>query len=162
MVLKRFSSRSTGFTLIEVVAVLIMIGILSAVAVSHFSHDAQDVMRAMEEYKAVLRYVQSRALTTETVWGIENTQSKYRIYQVKNDEKKYTSMPGTEADDVNWIFLPDGLVFEEEHFYVSFDSWGVPYIDDMASTKQVNDRIISITGSSTVHATLVRFTGTVL
>jgi len=61
---------SNGFTMIEIISVLIIIGILSAVAVSKMtSNDIYDVVMETETLKTHLRYSQIRAMSYNGTWG---------------------------------------------------------------------------------------------
>lgn len=60
-----------GFTMIEIVAVLLIVGIVSAVVVSRVTTVNQaDLISQLEVVKGHLRYAQSRAMNSDTVWGI--------------------------------------------------------------------------------------------
>ncbi|WP_051434362.1 prepilin-type N-terminal cleavage/methylation domain-containing protein [Desulfonatronum lacustre] len=69
---------SLGFTLMEVIVVIILLGILAVVAVVRFSGtDAEDVAAA-NTLKTHLRYAQIRAMADVVYWGIEiETSNKY-------------------------------------------------------------------------------------
>jgi MSHA pilin protein MshC len=160
MLTKMTRRNSKGFTLIEIVAVLIVLGILAAVVLSRFSGNEHEAITAMEEYKSVIRYVQSRALSTEAIWGVENQGNRYRVYRVQNGTQVYFSTPGMDADASHWVSLPSGFIITSGT--ISFDSWGVPYVDAMAQTEQITDRMITMSGTYQSTTTIVRFTGTVL
>ncbi len=65
------SLNNQGFTLIEVIAVLVIIGILSVVALSKMNDKNTDFYAIESSLKAHLRYAQSKAMYSEsTVWGL--------------------------------------------------------------------------------------------
>ena len=71
-----------GFTMIEVVAVLLIIGIISAVAVPRIIGTSDsDLSSQVEVVKTHLRYAQIRAMNTDTVWGINFTSTTYYLFQ---------------------------------------------------------------------------------
>ena len=146
-----------AFSLIEIVAVLVILGVLSAIAIARYSGDPNEVSRAMEEYKAAVRYAQSRSLSSGAVWGVENSGGRYRVYSVQSGAKVYVTPLGMEGDANHWVSLPSG--FSLGTGVISFDPWGVPYMDDWATTVQSTDRTITISGSSTLSVIIVRFTG---
>lgn len=67
-----------GFTLIEIIAVLILVGIIASVAVSHiyFSADADADLTALKSY---LRYTQGKAMADVTPWRIKIESSSCKI-----------------------------------------------------------------------------------
>jgi fucose permease len=65
-----------------------------------------------------------------------------------------------DADASHWVSLPSGFIITSGT--ISFDSWGVPYVDAMAQTEQITDRMITMSGTYQSTTTIVRFTGTVL
>ncbi|MGV8079188.1 MAG: Tfp pilus assembly protein FimT/FimU [Syntrophales bacterium] len=71
-----------GFTLIEVIAVLIILGmILAFVIVKMNTTSDADLASQIHVIKNHLRYAQSRAMSTGTVWGVNiNTRTTYYLY----------------------------------------------------------------------------------
>ena len=67
---KKIIMRNRGFTLIEVMSALIIIGIVSAIAVSRFGISDTELIIRSEVVKSHLRYAQLRAMNSESVWGI--------------------------------------------------------------------------------------------
>ena len=72
-----------GFTMIEMIAVLVIIGIIAAVAVSRMSNtSAYDLASQLEVVKGHLRLAQSRAMASGSLWGINFTSSTtYYLFQ---------------------------------------------------------------------------------
>lgn len=115
-----------GFTLVEIIATLIIIGIIAAVIVSSVSGVA-DTDRVSQEnvIKNHIRYAQSMAMKQGTVWGIKCDGTDYWLFR--------TNAPDTPA---NQIVLPN-----EENvkvtlankkiamtvFTLFFDAIGSPY-----------------------------------
>ena len=72
----RQSADQSGFTMIEIIAVLLIIGILSAVAITRFyGTSAADLASQLEVVKSHLRYAQTRAMNTNSCWGINFASS---------------------------------------------------------------------------------------
>lgn len=84
--------KSPGFTLMEVIVVIILLGILAVAAVVRFGGtDAEDVAAA-ETLKAHLRYAQIRAMGDVVYWGIEiETSNKYVLIR---DSDNVPNLPG--------------------------------------------------------------------
>ena len=118
---------SRGFTLIEVVAVLVIISILAVVAVSRVGNTITTAENSadLETLKSHLRYAQIRALNTDGVWGIDFTGNTYHIYK-KGDVTAY-SFPGESGTNVE---KPSSITYSA---YISFDEWGRPFTDQGAS-----------------------------
>jgi len=91
------SSNSNGFTMIEIISVLVIIGILSAVAVSKMtSNDAYDVVMETETLKTHLRYSQIRAMANNQSWGIKiNGGNSYTLQ--KNGSTASVNLPNEDS-----------------------------------------------------------------
>jgi prepilin-type N-terminal cleavage/methylation domain-containing protein len=113
-------SAAHGFTLIETIVVLILIGVLSAVAVARVTDTDADVRAAENTLKVHLRHAQARAMNSETPWGVQATGGSYSLFQIDDDGTAVTvNFPGEEVS----ISFPGGI----SNFTVSFDGWGRPY-----------------------------------
>jgi MSHA pilin protein MshC len=113
-----------AFTILEVIAVLIVLGIVSTVAVSHFSGTRDIENRiGMEQIISHLRYVKTHALASGGVWGINFQGTNYVLYRNGNATDTLTA-PGAESNPVP---MPQGLIYNG---YISFDGWGRAYSDE--------------------------------
>lgn len=106
-----------GFTLIEVIAILLLMGILSAIAVtrsSNFGADT-DVRAATEVVKNHLRYAQTKAMNSNVSWGLNFSGSTYTLRDANNVS---ASLPGD---------LPQGMAFASTVNPLMFENrWGSP------------------------------------
>jgi MSHA pilin protein MshC len=117
-----------GFTIIEIIAVLLLIGILSAVVFSRLTSSREvDLKVKAEQVKGHIRYAQMRAMNTsasdETCnapVGMAATGGKYYMFINCNINSK-VALPGAESSD--GVDLPAGSTFPT----FSFDTWGRPY-----------------------------------
>jgi len=72
---------SAGFTLIEVIAVLIILAILGAVAISRVRSDESNLRSEINNLKAALRYAQQMAIASDSTvtFGITVTTGGYTL-----------------------------------------------------------------------------------
>jgi len=122
--MNRFPSKRTddrAYTLIEIIAVLLVIGILAAVAVSRFLSARQDLVAQADIAKAHLRFAQLKALNDDTAsWGIAFAGDSYTLQY--NGAAAGISLPG---ENSNTRALSSGITITTP-LTVSFDSWGSP------------------------------------
>jgi MSHA pilin protein MshC len=59
---RRATARSRGFTLLELVTVILILGILAAVAAANFDQKSIDQTWFLEQVKSALRYAQKTAI----------------------------------------------------------------------------------------------------
>lgn len=120
--------KNSGFTLLEVILVLIIVAIISAIVIGRVASTNTDLISQTEIIKAHLRYAQSRAMNTNVVWGIRSNNSIYWLFRDGNENNKVI-LPGEGTDTID--LTAKGISME--NFRLSFDSWGVPYKDAAAS-----------------------------
>jgi len=147
--LNMLCKNNRGFTLIELISVLLIIGIVAAVVVSRAGTGNNEVIARIEVVKSHLRYAQSRAMNSELIWGIQFSSSSYWLFKDSNINNKVT-FPAEDSDTVN---MSSGMSVGTE--IVSFDSWGKPYTDAAGQTSQPNDRTITFLPSLTNHAIII-------
>ncbi|MCX5863656.1 MAG: type II secretion system protein [Deltaproteobacteria bacterium] len=81
------TSRQHGFTLIELVMIIVILGILSAVAYERWPVGMEEAA-AVKEFKRAVRYAQHKAMTRQfttaaAAWGITVSANRYTV-QRKN------------------------------------------------------------------------------
>jgi prepilin-type N-terminal cleavage/methylation domain-containing protein len=146
-----------GFTTIEVIAVLIIMGVIAAVFVSRWSGTSTySVQSVAEELKNHLRYAQTRAMNSNVIWGvyfISNTQ--YTIYTNGNTGSgNWMAPPGADANTVNLSNRGVTLGVAAGDV-VSFNDWGSPCTDAAGGTLQsVAIRSINVTGGGATAASI--------
>ena len=95
--LPKTAANNRGFTLIEVIAVLVLIGIITVVVISNMTSTAETSSVVQGSIiKNQIRYAQSMAMKRGEIWGIKCDSTDYWLFR--------TSDPDTPA---NQIVLPD-------------------------------------------------------
>lgn len=137
--------KGKGFTLLEVIVVLVMIGIITAVAVSRMlSTDEVNISAQTETIKTHLRYAQAKAMNTNSVWGINFiSSSAYSLYRNGNTTD-VVALPGESSSTVSL----SAISIAGTPFIVSFDSWGQPFADQGATGSSTAKNITVSYGSS--------------
>jgi prepilin-type N-terminal cleavage/methylation domain-containing protein len=123
----------SGFTLIEVIAILIILGILAAVAYSRSTDMEASLYSETEVIKTHLRYAQTQAMnktdaTTSTLfWGIECDGTDYWLFKVVSGVNQISVLPDNAADNTTKKVALATKKVALSPFIISFDGRGVPY-----------------------------------
>lgn len=134
-----FKKNDCGFTIIEVIVAIIIIGIVTAVVVSRIGETDADLIAQTEVIKSHLRYAQSMAMNSSMIWGIECDGNSYSLFKYDRSTSPPTktspiNLPGEDPGAVN---LSDKGISSIETFTISFDYWGIPYTDESASNELI-------------------------
>jgi MSHA pilin protein MshC len=153
---KKTTAAMRGFTMIEVVVVLLVIGVLSAFAMSKYSSTATYSLKSQTEViKNHLRYAQTRAMNSNDYWGINFAGSSYTFFSSTNPSTP-VMLPG---EDSSVATIPYGITTTTG--IVVFDTWGKPYTDAAGASIQTGNRniIVSLTGEPSETITITENTG---
>lgn len=85
--------RSQGFTLIEIVAVLVLIAILAIAAFNNMGTTGVQSMTEADALRAALRYAQARAMADIYTWGISLSSNGYQLVE-DNPSVSGATLPG--------------------------------------------------------------------
>ncbi|MBW2630447.1 MAG: type II secretion system protein [Deltaproteobacteria bacterium] len=151
-------TNKSGFTLIEVIAVLVLIGIVSAfVAVRATDHHSELVART-EILKSHLRYAQMKSMSSNDVWGIHSFQNKYWLFTGGNINTK-KQLPGEDDLDVDLA----GYGLSVSDFTYSFENWGSPCTDAGATVRLTAAAPINVSEGLELRAiNITPYTGFIL
>ena len=146
-----FRDAQSGFTMLEVVLVLILIAVLTALVVSRNSNSAaQAKLRGQADLlKSQLRYAQARSLNATQVWGMKAQSNNLWLFN-GGDDTNQLILPGEGATPV--VYNPvtgdlKGITLTD--FTVSFDDLGQPYnSDDGSANKLSNSLEITVSSAS--------------
>ena len=140
-------SNNRGFTLIEIIAVLIILGIISVVILSRGSATDEARLQAeVDTLKGHLRYSQSLAMNDipPTKWGIQISGQSYTLVRnLTGNGATFDSphnLPGDSSATHSFAAPITATAIN-----ILFDDWGSPY---NAATKLVTDATVTIASES--------------
>lgn len=148
-----------GLTLLEVIAVIALIGILSFVLIAQGRTSNTDLPARTRVLKAHLRYAQSRAMNTDTIWGIQidTDNATYRLFNSTDAGDR--PLPGEDTGPIDLSTY--GLSITSGDLIVTFDTWGRPCSDTAGGAPFDADQTITLAdaGGKTGSITITRNTG---
>lgn len=142
----RQSVGKDGFTMIEVIAVLVILGILSAVvAVKMSGTSAVDLASQVEAVKGHLRYAQTRAMNSNmVVWGINfNSTTSYYLFQGVGSTTA-VQLPGEASATISLTAKKSELTITPVR--VTFNEFGSPC--DASGTPLTADAAVTTSGGT--------------
>ena len=150
-----------GFTLIEAIAVLIVLGILSAVVISRITSTADVNLKAQTEVlKSHIRYAQLRAMNMKSAtagcsasFGISISGNSYFLFKDCAVANKVI-LPGASSTTVS---LPNVTLTPSS--YITFDDWGRPCSNLLGTTLAAGSITLSSAGAPNETITITNNTG---
>jgi MSHA pilin protein MshC len=118
-----------GFTMIEVVCVLVLIAILGVVALSRYQGNVyMNIVAKQEILKSHIRYAQSRSMNSNLIWGIQfNAGNTYSLFAYDSDASGLIN-PAPKLPDNNITSLPmPPETTASAAGVIAFDFFGRPY-----------------------------------
>jgi Tfp pilus assembly protein FimT len=165
------SSFLTGFTVIELVMIMVIVGILAAVIVVRWDFDYIKLYSATRKVAGDIRYTQKLAITNQTRAGIEFNTNGYSVYNDTTVLPPYppATSPGDSCstDPLN-NFVVDftqsrcsnysGVTLSFTTSVIAFNSLGTPV--DAAGTPFGTNQTITLSYSGLTPKTITIETGT--
>ena len=131
---------AAGFTLVEVVAVLLVIGVMTLLVFRSSVSSNAGLVAETEQLRSHLRFAQSLALANNMdSWAIALSASGYSLR--KNGASATTDLPGVGA--VSHVFR-SGVSVIDGSGVITFDEWGSP-----------GDASLTITLSDGTHSSTI-------
>ncbi len=141
-----------GFTVIELIAVLVMISVISAIILGRMGNIKADLNARTDTIKAHLRYAQSRAMDSDLIWGIRYTGTGYFLFSFHGSSESAIRIP----DEENVIVDLSGDEISLGSFQaISFDSWGSPYANATGTGTSAGQTIVVSAGSNPLNSIAV-------
>jgi MSHA pilin protein MshC len=130
--------KENGFTLLEIISVLVIMGILAVIAVSRSVNYDTQVYAGADVLKSHLRYAQTLAMNSNpaaigvpVIWGISGTGGSYWLFRGINpaDTNSYMRLPedDTFINADRTINLTAKKIKFTTGFTIYFDNSGIPY-----------------------------------
>lgn len=103
------SKKSSGFTLLEIVVVLLVLGIVSTVVISRYVNANADAQNAalMGKITSHLRYARNASMNSDATWWIDFDSGAYRLYKRDAAGTDTSAVFPGEGEPV--VDLPDGF-----------------------------------------------------
>lgn len=115
---KMMRMNEKGFTIIEIISVLVLIGVLSAIVLLSRSSGDVDMAAGYDTLKVHLRYAQMRSMNSDVIWGVQFSGSSYGLVRDIAGSPSARRFPGESGLSVS---LPTPVTGT-----VQFDAWGRP------------------------------------
>ncbi len=151
--------RQTGFTLLELVIVMMLVSILAISVLVNLPTKAIDLRASAEQISAAIRYAQSLSMTKgaryrvnfATVCPVGGINSCYWVSNL--DDSTKIPEPATEATTIQ---LETAVTLVSSNSFVVFDGRGIPYATStMPGTALSSNATITLTASGAPAQTVV-------
>jgi prepilin-type N-terminal cleavage/methylation domain-containing protein len=156
--MRKIFKKEKGFTLLEIMTVLVVMGILAAIAVSRATNFTTEVYAGVDTLKTSLRYAQTAAMNYNStssvvpvIWGInyDSGANQYWLFWGTNPNNNISLLPeGTQyATVARKIDLNAKKIKFTANFTIYFDNRGIPYTaytDATTNTPLANNLVINV------------------
>jgi prepilin-type N-terminal cleavage/methylation domain-containing protein len=118
----RFNTRLSGFTLIELVMVMILVSLLAVTAISRWSATPFDVATQAEQLLMDIRYVQTLAMSHGKRYRINFAANSYSFSNLDGS----VLMPHPATNNTTTL-LANGVTLSFSNTLLVFNGYGTPY-----------------------------------
>lgn len=154
--MKRIPHKLGGWTLMEVVMAMVLLGILCAVVYGKYIRTDANVLVQFSIIKTHLRFAQLKAMNTSTIWGLRFRRGSYWLFRMEDIDRPIP-LPGAENAQIDLstqygVSIQLAAADVTDTFFVAFDSLGRPGIE-LTDNKVVpvrNDLNITMTDGTGV------------
>ena len=154
-----------GFTMLEMVVVLILLAIFATAVVSRFGASGTELITETDILKSNLRYAQIRAMNDTVTWGLNfSSNTTYTLYR---DGSKAANPPyylpaednnNLAGDSLIHTFTGNVIITAGVGTTISFNEWGTPV--DGSGVPLSSDTTITLSdGAQTIGITITKNTG---
>jgi len=156
-----------GFTVIEVIVVLIILGIIAAVFLNRMTENRAKVLGQAEVIRSHLRYTQTLAMNSDKaspgVWGIvfERDNNRYWLFYCDNPDNCDSGsaanrriLSGSDPRADKTVYLSDVQITLNNGAIVAFDTFGRPYSDAHLQNPLSQDLQMSISDAASNSETI--------
>ena len=164
----KISRNMNGFTLLEVVAVLVILGIITAVAVSRISSNQNNLIVATDTLTSQLRLAQARAMSTsqdtvsgvQSVWGVRFVSAtQYHLFYCAdagacNPAAAANQMIFFGADNIIIDLAPKGVQVTNGAGILAFNRFGTPYTDAALTVLLANQLTLTLRDNNGITKTI--------
>src|SRR3989344_3212086 len=151
--------RESGFTMVELVAIIILVALLAFTAMPRLPGPSLDVDSQAEQLAAGIRYTQSLSMTRGDRYRVNLTAAGYQITDSGGlNPEVHPGTSSTNPGALEGVSLA-GYNPPLTNNYVAFDGRGIPYVD--ASPALSANATITLTGGATRNIVISPETGRV-
>ncbi|MDH5513390.1 MAG: hypothetical protein OEY27_09295 [Gammaproteobacteria bacterium] len=142
------STRRSGFTLVELVAIILLVGVLAFTVVPRFlTKGSIDVSVKAEQLANDIRFTQSLAMTSGRSNRIELTATTYKITTSTGGPVVHPATGSAAAISLNNVSLGNYNP-PLTNGYLAFDGKGVPYFNIVTGSVLTTPATIRLTAGS--------------
>lgn len=106
--------RRNGFTLVEVMLVMLLIGLLATMVVMNFSGESREerLEKEAERFQQIFQFVAETAMLKQQEWGLYILPDRYGFLYYNNEDAKWA--PAEEPAGVAQHRLPENITLQLE------------------------------------------------
>jgi len=140
-------TQSRGFTLIELILVLLIVSILSIYAMIRFPGNGINLSAQTDQIVADIRHTQSLAINRGQRYRINFSSDRYWISNIDNTVSYIHPASGTST-----ILLDTGIALTTTHGFLVFDGAGAPYTNTLTpGSALAADAVVTLSESGETH-----------